>query len=157
MPGEALLRLAEVAPWVVVAVLLGAFLLFALGMQPAAESNGPRVVIVDDDPEVRLALRRMIENRTSLRVVGEAADGSAGLATIEDLIPDAVIVDVKMPVVDGIKLARTVKARHPYIKIVGFSSADDDPTGAIMRNAGASRTLVKGDPPDQIVAALREI
>jgi DNA-binding NarL/FixJ family response regulator len=156
MPGEALLRLADVAPLIVAAVMIGTFLMFALGMTPPATADGRRIVIVDDDPDVRRALRSLIEDRTTLRVVGEASDGAAGLAVIEELVPDAVVIDVKMPVMDGIEATRRIKERHPYIKVVGFSSADDDATGAIMRHAGASQTLVKGDSPDEIVVTLLE-
>jgi DNA-binding NarL/FixJ family response regulator len=156
MPGEALLRLAEVAPLIVAAVLIGMFLLFALGMQPTVKGEGRRIVIIDDDPDVRLILRSLIEDRTTLRVVGEASDGAEGLAVVEALVPDGVVIDVKMPVMDGIEATRRIKERHPYIKVVGFSSADDDATGAIMRGAGASSTIVKGDPPDEIVDTLLE-
>ncbi|MGH2693913.1 MAG: response regulator [Actinomycetota bacterium] len=157
MPGEALLRLAEVAPVIVAALFIGAFLLFALGMQPVGKGEGRTIVIVDDDTDVRRALRRLIEDRTVHRVVGEASDGAEGLAVIESLTPDAVVIDVKLPVVDGIEATQRIKERHPYIKVIGFSSADDDATGAILRRAGASKTLVKGDSPDEIVDALIEV
>jgi DNA-binding NarL/FixJ family response regulator len=157
MPGEALLRLAEVAPLIVAALFIGAFFLFALGMQPVDRGEGRTIVIVDDDTDVRRALRRLIEDRTAHRVVGEASNGAEALDVIEALTPDAVVIDVKMPVMDGIEATRRIKERHPYIKVIGFSSADDDATGAIMRGAGASKTLVKGDSPDEIVDTLIEV
>jgi DNA-binding NarL/FixJ family response regulator len=157
MPGEALLRLADEAPMIVVGLLLGAFALFALGMRPLYPGEGKRIVIIDDDPDVRLALRRLIQNRTTLRIVGEASDGAEGLAVVDAVVPDAVVIDVKMPVIDGIQATRKIKELHPYIKVVGFSSADDDPTGEIMRYAGASTSMVKGDSPDAIVETLLEV
>lgn len=156
MPGEALLRLADVAPEIVAAILIGAFALFLLGMRPTLPGEGRRIVIVDDDAEVRHALRRMIEDRTTLRVVGEASNGADGLTVVEALLPDAVVMDVKMPVMDGVEATRRIKELHPYIKVIGFSSQDDDATGAIMRYAGASKTIVKGESPDEIVATLLE-
>lgn len=157
MPGEAMVRLAEVAPVIVAALFIGAFLLFALGMQPPDKGSGRTIVIVDDDADVRRALRRLIEDHTRHRVVGEAADGAQGLAVIEALTPDAVVMDVKMPVMDGIEATRRIKERHPYIKVIGFSSADDDATGAIMRRAGASKTILKGDSPHEIVDTLIKV
>jgi DNA-binding NarL/FixJ family response regulator len=156
MPGEALIRLADVAPEIVAAVLIGSLALFLLGMRPTLPGEGRRIVIVDDEAEVRRALRRLVEERTTLQVVAEASNGAEALTVVEAIQPDAVVMDVKMPVMDGVEATRRIKELHPYIKVIGFSSQDDDATGAIMRYAGASKTIVKGDPPDEIVATLLE-
>ena len=114
-------------------------------------------MIIDDDGDVRLTLKRVIEGRTAFKVVGEAADGGQGSLVVDAVLPDLVVVDVKLPVVDGIETTRRIHDLHPEIKVVGFSSADDDATGAIMRRAGAVATLVKGATPDEIVDTLLEI
>jgi two-component system invasion response regulator UvrY len=62
-----------------------------------------------------------------------------------------------MPVMDGIEATRRIKELDPDIRVVGFSSMDDDPTGAIMRRAGASGHLVKGDSPDTIAEELNAL
>jgi DNA-binding NarL/FixJ family response regulator len=157
VPGEALLGLADVAPWIVVAVFIGAFVLFGLGMAAQGQRNGPRVVIVDDDAHVRKALRRVIENKTDFQVVGEAADGAKGLAVVDALLPDIVVIDVVLPVMDGIETTRRIRDAHREIKVVGFSSIDDDATGSIMAYAGAATTMVKGASPDEIATTLLEL
>lgn len=157
MPGEALLRLADEAPVIAAAIMLGAFVFFALAMRPLGEGGTKKVVIIDDDPSVRLALKRVIEGRTLFRVVGEAADGGDGAAVVDALLPDLVVIDVKLPSVDGLETTRRIHELHPEIKVVGFSAVEDDATGAIMRRAGASATLVKGASPDEIVETLLEI
>jgi DNA-binding NarL/FixJ family response regulator len=157
MPGEALLGLAEVAPWLVIAVFLGAFAMFGLSMAAQGRREGPRIVIIDDDAHVRKALRRVIENKTDFQIVGEAADGAQGVAVVEAVIPDLVVIDVLLPVMDGIQATRRIREAHPWIKVVGFSSPDDDATGAIMAYAGADLSIVKGDSPDEIVTTLLDL
>ena len=144
----------------VAAVMAGAFLLFLLSMKPPSSSARPKrssIVLIDDDPLVRRGLRHIIEERTEIGVVGEADNGSEGVTVADMQRPDLVLVDVKMPVMDGIEATRRIKELDPDIRVIGFSSIDDDPTGAIMRRAGASSCLVKGDSPDTIAEELNAL
>ena len=157
MGGETLVRLAERMPWAVAAMLAIALLFIVLAL--SAQANARRsatVVIVDDDEDVRRALKAVL-SPTPLQVIGEAHDGAAGCTVVETLRPDIVVMDVRMPNIDGIEAARRIKAVMPGVRIVGFSSTDDDPTGAIMRRAGASAHLVKGDDPETIVRTLQDL
>jgi DNA-binding NarL/FixJ family response regulator len=90
-------------------------------------------------------------------VVGEASNGAEGVMVVEMHRPDLVLVDVRMPVMDGIEATRRIKELDPDIRVIGFSSTDDDPTGAIMRRAGASGHLVKGDSPETIAEELNTL
>jgi DNA-binding NarL/FixJ family response regulator len=157
MHTDPLVALARVEPLAVAAVMAGAFLLFLLSMKPSSTSAPPKhrsIVLIDDDPSVRRGLRHIIEERTEIGVVGEASDGAEGVTVVEMHRPDMVLVDVKMPVMDGIESTRRIKELDPDIKVIGFSSTDDDPTGAIMRRAGASGHLIKGDSPNTIAEEL---
>jgi DNA-binding NarL/FixJ family response regulator len=157
MHTDPLVALARVEPLAVAAVMAGAFLLFLLSMKPSSTSAPPKhrsIVLIDDDPSVRRGLRHIIEERTEIGVVGEASDGAEGVTVVEMHRPDLVLVDVMVPVMDGIEATRRIKELDPDIKVIGFSSTDDDPTGAIMRRAGASGHLVKGDSPTTIAEEL---
>ncbi len=156
MPRHPFVALLDAEPWIVVAFFGFGFLMFALGMSRRTE-DAPKpktAVIVDDDPDIRRGLRALIESRTPFAVSGEAHDGASGLAVIDALRPDVVIVDVKLAGIDGIELTRRVKQLDPQIPVIAFSAPEDDATGTIMRRAGASAHLVKGDQPDQIIATL---
>jgi DNA-binding NarL/FixJ family response regulator len=140
--------------------MVGAFILFLLAMRSPGSSGRPKrksIVVVDDDPRVRNGLRHIIEERTDIGVVGEAGNGADGVTVVEMHRPDLVLIDVKLPVMDGIEATRRIKELDPGISVVGFSSMDDDPTGAIMRRAGASGHLVKGDSPDVIAEELNAL
>jgi DNA-binding NarL/FixJ family response regulator len=155
-------------PWVqlfheeplLVSVIFGcAFLLFALGMvkQGTEEVKPKKAVIVDDDPDIRRGLKTLIELRTPFAVVGETGDGAGAFEIVEEVLPDVVVIDVILPHVDGIELTRRIREAHPSIRVVAYSSPEDDATGAIMRRAGACAHLVKGDPPERIIEALLDV
>lgn len=153
---DPLVTLAQVDPAFVAWFLAGLFTLFVILMVPRryGEVTTARVVLVDDDPDVLRGLRYLIEERTSLGVVGEAQRGDAAVDVVDATLPDVVVMDVRLPGLDGIEATRRIKEAHPDVKVIGYSAPDDDATGAIMRHAGASAHVVKGDPPDVIVRVL---
>lgn len=156
MTSDPLVALAEIDPAFVAWFLAGLFFLFVLMMVPRGEREprAARVVVVDDDEDVIRGLRFLIEGRTSMGVVAEARRGDAAVEVVDAVLPDLVVMDVRLPGIDGIEATRRIKEAHPDVRVIGYSSLDDDATGAIMRNAGASAHLVKGDPPDVIVRTL---
>ena len=113
-----------------------------------------RVVLVDDDPEVLKGLRRLLEDRTDFRVVGEARTGRGAVEVVGSAEPDVVVIDVQLPDGDGIEATRLIHEADPGVVVVGYSSPEDDATGTIMRRAGAAAHLVKGDTPETIVKTL---
>ncbi len=123
----------------------------------AGGSAAVRVVIVDDDALVRSALRLMLGGRSDIEVVGEAADGRLGVALAGELRPDVVLMDVRMPVMDGVAATRELCARPrpPRVIVLTTFDADDYVLGAI--SAGADGFLLKDTEPADIVEAIRRV
>jgi len=120
--------------------------------------TGPiRVVVVDDDPLVRSALALMLGGQADITVVGEAGDGREGLAVVRELRPDVVLMDIRMPRLDGLAATRELHARPdpPHVIVLTTFDADDQVVGALA--AGADGFLLKDTPPAEIVAALRKV
>jgi DNA-binding NarL/FixJ family response regulator len=155
MPSDWLVVVASLEPRLVAWVLLAMFAMLLVNLIPRMLSPGDkRVVLVDDDPDVIKGMRRLLEDRTNFRVVGEARTGRAAVEVVDSTEPDIVVMDVRLRDWDGIEATRRIHERHPAIRVVGYSSPDDDATGAIMRRAGASAHLVKGDTPETIVKTI---
>lgn len=156
---DPLVTLAEVDPGFVAWFLAGLFALFVILMVPrrSTDVRTTKVVLVDDDPDVLRGVRYLIEERTSMGVVGEAQRGDAAVEIVEATLPDLVVMDVRLPGLDGIEATRRIKEAHPEVRVIGYSSPDDDATGAIMLRAGANAHVVKGDPPDVIVRVLLDL
>lgn len=117
-------------------------------------SGGVRVLIVDDDPLVRSGLRLILGGAPDVEVVGEAGDGSQGIDQVASLRPDVVLMDIRMPVMDGIEATRRMCASPdgPRVIVLTTFSADDDVTQAL--GAGAGGYLLKDTAPADIVEAV---
>ncbi|HEV7708293.1 MAG TPA: response regulator transcription factor [Asanoa sp.] len=111
-----------------------------------------RVLLVDDDPLVRAGLRLMLGGAPDIEVVGEAVDGASVPDQVRRTSPDVVLMDVRMPVVDGIAATRALGAGPAVIVLTTF---DADATVVEALRAGAAGFLLKHTPPEQIVEAVR--
>ena len=116
-----------------------------------------RVVLVDDEAMVRVGLRMVLTAETDIEVVGEAADGGAAVDVVEATEPDVVLMDVRMPDVDGIEGARRVLARCPGVKVVVLTTFDEDEYVEAALRAGASGFLLKVAPPERLIDAVRTV
>jgi DNA-binding NarL/FixJ family response regulator len=108
-----------------------------------------QVLLVDDHAMVRQGLRAILESYPDLHVVGEAADGRAGIEAVRTLRPHVVLMDVNMPVMDGIKATACIKQEYPNTVVVGLSVNADDNREA-MTNAGAVDLLPKEAAVEQL-------
>ncbi|KRC46239.1 LuxR family transcriptional regulator [Nocardioides sp. Root79] len=120
-------------------------------------SDVTEVLIVDDDPLVRSALALMLGGQADIAVVGEAPDGRAGVRMARELSPDVVLMDIRMPVLDGLAATRLLhgEPRPPRVIVLTTFDADDYVVGALA--AGADGFLLKDTPPGEIVAAIRKV
>jgi DNA-binding NarL/FixJ family response regulator len=116
-----------------------------------------RVLVVDDDPLVRSALGLMLGGQPDVEVVGEAANGREGLALAGSLRPDVVLMDIRMPVLDGLAATRELhRAPHPpHVIVLTTFDADDHVVEAV--GAGADGFLLKDTPPARILDAIRTV
>ena len=116
-----------------------------------------RVLVVDDDPLVRSALSLMMGGQADLEVIGEAGDGRQGVDLARSLLPDVILMDIRMPVLNGLEATRELHARPepPRIIILTTFDADEHVFGAL--EAGADGFLLKDTPPAEIVAAIRRV
>ncbi len=116
-----------------------------------------RVLVVDDDPLVRSALSLMLGGQVDLEVIGEAGDGRQGVALAGSLRPDVILMDIRMPVLNGLDATRELHAgpEPPRIIILTTFDADEHVFGAL--EAGADGFLLKDTPPAEIVAAIRRV
>jgi DNA-binding NarL/FixJ family response regulator len=115
------------------------------------------VLVVDDDPLVRSALALMLGGQGDLEVVGQAADGREGVELAQRLRPDVVLMDIRMPRLNGLEATRELHAgaEPPRVIVLTTFDADDQVVGALA--AGADGFLLKDTPPAEIVAAIRRV
>ncbi len=113
------------------------------------------IVLVDDQAPVRHMLRMRLESEPDLRIVGEAADGQAGIELVQELRPDVVLMDVVMPHLDGIAAASALCALAPETAVVILTLHGDAATRAQALAAGAVALIEKGQGDPQLLDAIR--
>ncbi|MFE2771322.1 response regulator [Microbacterium resistens] len=116
-----------------------------------------RVLLVDDQELVRMGLRLMIEAEDGLEVVAEASSGAEAITLVDAFRPDVVLMDIRMPGVDGITATRRIIETSTDAKIVILTTFDLDEYAFGALKAGASGFLLKDAPPHQVVAAIRAV
>ncbi len=116
-----------------------------------------RVLLVDDQALVREGFARLLRDIEDIDVVGEAADGAAAVELAAALQPDVVLMDVRMPVMDGIRATARVVESHPGIRVLVLTTFDLDEAVAQALHAGASGFLLKDAPSTQLVHAIRVV
>jgi DNA-binding NarL/FixJ family response regulator len=127
-------------------------------MAAMADVTGPiRVIVVDDDPLVRAAIAMILGRAPGVDVVGEAGDGVEVLAAVDRYAPDVVLMDIRMPRIDGLAATELLRARPdpPEIIVLTTFDADEYVLRALM--AGASGFLLKDTPPTEILRAVERV
>ena len=116
-----------------------------------------RVLLVDDDALVRSGLRMMLTGAQSVEVVGEAEDGREVLSAIDRHRPDVVLMDIRMPRVDGIEATRLLRAQPSPPEVIVLTTFDADELVLRALQAGAAGFLLKDTPPAEIVRAIEHV
>lgn len=124
---------------------------------PDARSYPIRVLLVDDHQVVRRGLRTFLEVQDDIEVVGEAADGAEGVAKTEELAPDVVLMDVKMPGVDGIEALRRLKELANPARVLIVTSFTEHRTVVPALRAGAAGYVYKDVDPEALAGAIRSV
>ena len=121
----------------------------------AVASHPTRVLIADDQALVRVGLRKILENEPETVVVGEAGDGQDAVAAARRTRPDVVLMDIRMPVLDGIEATRRIAAAQPATRVLILTTFGLDDYVYEALRAGASGFMLKDAPPEEIAAAVR--
>lgn len=121
----------------------------------SSQSPPVTVLLVDDDALVRSALRLILGGDPAITVVGEAADGLEGVALVESLRPDVVLMDIRMPRLDGLAATERALALQPDLTVVVLTTFDTDDMVLSALRLGARGFLLKDTPPAELVAAVR--
>lgn len=114
-----------------------------------------RILIADDSARTRQSIRALVSTHPAVEGLSEAADGCEAVILAETWIPDAVLMDIRMPVMDGLQATRTIKARWPHIKVIVLSMYGDYEAQALA--AGADAFVNKGEPPTRLLQALDSV
>ncbi|MFI9582888.1 response regulator [Streptomyces sp. NPDC052236] len=120
-------------------------------------TTGIKVLLVDDHQVVRRGLRTFLEIQGDIEVVGEAADGAEGVARAEELKPDVVLMDIKMPGMDGIEALRKLRELANPAKVLIVTSFTEQRTVVPALRAGASGYVYKDVDPEALAGAIRSV
>lgn|ERR1700679_2410273 len=113
-----------------------------------------RILIIDDHPAVRQSLRAILESQADFLVCGEAENGQLGIEKARQLRPDAIILDISMPVLNGLEAAKILKSILPGVPIVMFTSFVHDRLSDLAAAAGANAVISKVASSDALVRTL---
>jgi DNA-binding NarL/FixJ family response regulator len=114
-----------------------------------------RTLLVDDYEPIRKSLRTLLEDYPEVEVIGEAEDGRKALELMHRLLPNIIIMDVRMPVMNGIEATRWITTVFPDVKVIAFTSCSEKSMVKKMYKAGASGFLLKGCSPVEIISAIK--
>ena len=116
-----------------------------------------KLLLVDDHDLVRTAIARMLSDSSDLDVVGEANSGEQAYNMVRELLPDVVLMDIRMPGIGGLEATRKIKQRFPQVKILALSACEEEPFPTRLLQAGASGYLTKGVCIEETIRAIRQV
>ena len=115
-----------------------------------------RIIIADDHAVMRESLSQLFIGIEDIKIIGEACDGEEAVELAKKLQPDVILMDMSMPIMNGLEATKILAAELPLIKIIGLSMYDEAEAGRNMRKAGAANFLTKTGEPSILIAAIRE-
>lgn len=127
------------------------------GAEEKAMEKPLRVVLADDHVMVRQGIRQFLEEEGEITVVAEAADGEETLRLVARHRPDVVVLDIQMPGMSGMEVAREIRARFPDVRILVLTAYDDDPYILALLRAGADGYILKSAEAEDLVRAVQAV
>jgi DNA-binding NarL/FixJ family response regulator len=116
-----------------------------------------KVLLVDDQHLIRQGLKALLELEPDLEIVGEAENGETAITLIEQLHPDVVLMDIRMPIMDGVAATREIHKRFPNIQILVLTTFDNDEYVTAALQNGAMGYLLKDTPSEELAVAIRAV
>jgi DNA-binding NarL/FixJ family response regulator len=116
-----------------------------------------RILVADDHPFFRQGVRMLVEGHDDLELVGEAADGDEAIAAARSVVPDVVLMDLRMPGVSGIDATRRILADVPDVRVLVLTMYEDDDSVFAAMRAGARGYLLKGSGEEEVLRAIRAV
>jgi DNA-binding NarL/FixJ family response regulator len=116
-----------------------------------------RVLLADDDETYLASVRALIEQQPVLEVVGSARNGLEAIELADALAPEACVLDLHMPLLDGVTTAARLRRDHPSICLIALTADDDAQLHAAVREAGADAVLLKGEMVEALVQRLSDV
>jgi two-component system invasion response regulator UvrY len=116
-----------------------------------------KILIVDDHALVRMGIRRLLEDLPDMEVVGEAESGELALTLVKSLKPDVVLLDMKMPGIDGWEVTRRLKKSNPQVKVIAVTAMNSEPLPSRVLQLGAMGYLTKESSVEEMAAAIRKV
>jgi DNA-binding NarL/FixJ family response regulator len=115
------------------------------------------ILLVDDQNLIRQGLKALLELEPDLQIVGEAENGQIAIDRVKALQPDVVLMDIRMPVMDGVTATREICQQFPAVNILVLTTFDDDTSVSAAIESGAKGYLLKDTPSEEIAAAIRAV
>ncbi|MEZ4680178.1 MAG: response regulator transcription factor [Caldilineaceae bacterium] len=115
------------------------------------------VILADDHPVVRAGIRALLQRAADIRIVAEATNGAEVLPLLEEYKPDVLVLDIEMPQLSGVEVARQIKLQQLPVRILALSAHDDEGYVRKVLHSGASGYLMKEEAPDMIIDAVRGV
>jgi DNA-binding NarL/FixJ family response regulator len=116
-----------------------------------------RVLLVDDQRLIRQGIKALLELEPDIEIIGEAENGQGAIQLVETLKPDVILMDVRMPIMDGVAATREICQRFPQTKVLVLTTFDDDEYVAESLRVGAVGYLLKDTPSEELAAAIRTV
>jgi DNA-binding NarL/FixJ family response regulator len=116
-----------------------------------------RILLADDHPVVRTGIRTLIERVPDIIVIGEASNGVEALRLAKDLVPDVLLLDIEMPGLTGVEVARQLQAAGVPVRVLAWSAYDDEPYIFALLESGVAGYLTKEEAPEYIIDAVRGV